>query len=230
MNIKKIALFLTACALSLGLFFASSPSVHAQAQKMYTLEELAKFDGKNGARAYFAYDGKIYDVTDSSYWKNGDHFGFEAGKDLSGKMGGAPHGEEVLTRFPVIGTLAAAAATPTPVVKSEPTAVTAQPPITAAPEKKWYEGRIRIANISILGWTGIFLGIFFVLNFATCFALPWSKFPLPWKGNRPGPDPLDAAPTRMHWSQVHKYFAWLTVIFGILHGILGILQLFGVYL
>ena len=71
-----------------------------------TLEELAKFNGKDGARASVAVDGIIYDMTDSAAWKNGDHNGFEAGKDLTDAIKNqSPHGVVNLTRVPVVGKL-----------------------------------------------------------------------------------------------------------------------------
>lgn len=71
-----------------------------------TLEELAKFNGKDGARAYVAVDGIIYDMTDSAAWKNGGHNGFEAGKDLTDAIKNqSPHGVGNLARVPVVGKL-----------------------------------------------------------------------------------------------------------------------------
>ncbi len=90
-----------------------------------------------------------------------------------------------------------------------------------------YGHGIRFVGLSLLDWTGILLAIAFVLNFATCFALPWSQLSLPWKGSRPGPDPLDSASTHMRWATVHKYFAWATVIIGIIHGVIAFMQMFG---
>lgn len=75
-------------------------------EKVFTLEELAKFDGREGKPAYFAYQGKVYDVTASDMFENGDHLGaHQAGADLTGAMAEAPHGEEVLDAFPPIGVL-----------------------------------------------------------------------------------------------------------------------------
>jgi predicted heme/steroid binding protein len=71
----------------------------------FTLEELAVFDGTNGKKAYIAVDGFIYDVTDSSDWKNGSHNGFRAGNDLSIAINSSPHGKSFLTRVPKIGIL-----------------------------------------------------------------------------------------------------------------------------
>jgi len=70
-----------------------------------TLEELSSFDGKNGRKAYIAVNGNIYDVTESSLWRNGSHNGFEAGQDLSQGILTSPHGLSTLSRFPIIGRL-----------------------------------------------------------------------------------------------------------------------------
>jgi predicted heme/steroid binding protein len=54
-----------------------------------------------------AYQGKVYDVTDSPLWINGDHQGLhEAGRDLTAEMSEAPHGEETLANMKVVGVLA----------------------------------------------------------------------------------------------------------------------------
>ncbi len=72
----------------------------------FTLEELAQFNGADGEPVYFAYLGKVYDVTGSDTWENGDHLGaHQAGTDLTEAMAEAPHGEEVLDAFSPIGVL-----------------------------------------------------------------------------------------------------------------------------
>jgi hypothetical protein len=38
--------------------------------KEYTLEELAEYNGKNG-KMYVAYQGQVYDVSDSYLWEGG---------------------------------------------------------------------------------------------------------------------------------------------------------------
>ena len=37
----------------------------------FTSAELATFDGKSGRRAFVAFKGKVYDVTDSGLWSRG---------------------------------------------------------------------------------------------------------------------------------------------------------------
>ncbi|SPF50887.1 Cytochrome b5 [Syntrophobacter sp. SbD1] len=67
-------------------------------------EELAQKDGKEGRPVYIAYEGKIYDVSLSKLWKTGTHMNrHPSGKDLTTDLGGAPHGPEVLDRYPAVG-------------------------------------------------------------------------------------------------------------------------------
>ncbi|MBD3791031.1 MAG: 2-oxoacid:acceptor oxidoreductase subunit alpha [Campylobacterales bacterium] len=71
-----------------------------------TLDELKQYNGRNGAKAYVAYRNNIYDVTESPFWKEGDHEEVHfAGEDLTSQLSGAPHGEEVFKSFPVVGRL-----------------------------------------------------------------------------------------------------------------------------
>jgi Predicted heme/steroid binding protein len=74
-------------------------------QKVFTLDELKKYNGENGNPAYVAVDGVVYDVTNARKWKNGKHQGVTAGNDLSKAIGSSPHGKNVLNNLPVMGTL-----------------------------------------------------------------------------------------------------------------------------
>ena len=74
-------------------------------KKKFTREELAEFNGK-GEDAYTAVNGKVYDVSMSDMWEDGDHFGeHKAGEDLTAAMEDAPHGMEVFEDLPVVGEL-----------------------------------------------------------------------------------------------------------------------------
>jgi len=74
--------------------------------RKFRLEELKQYNGRDGRPAYIAYKGKVYDVTESYLWIDGDHQGqHEAGKDLTDEMKFAPHGEENLERVKPIGIL-----------------------------------------------------------------------------------------------------------------------------
>lgn len=75
-------------------------------EKTITLEELAKNDGRSGSRAWIAFEGKVYDVTDSNLWSGGDHMGtHQAGTDLTRDIDAAPHGPENLERVTLVGVL-----------------------------------------------------------------------------------------------------------------------------
>lgn len=81
----------------------AAPAEEAQSVQL-SLEKLAAFNGKDGARAYVAVDGVIYDVTDSAFWKNGSHNGFEAGQDLTQAIKEkSPHGIAKLDNVVKIG-------------------------------------------------------------------------------------------------------------------------------
>lgn len=196
-------------------------------EKIFTMDELAKNDGLDGHKAYYAFEGVVYDVTDSPLWKLGKHFEHQAGEDLTGMLEGAPHGDAIVRAFPVVGKMEASAVEEVGVIKEE--VVVAQSATSS--DAKWYSNRFRFLGFSILGWTGVVLAVFFLFTFASCFAMPWANLPLPWKGQKIGPDPLDNASRRMPWSSMHKHFVWITVIFGIIHGVIGFMQmLLGMYL
>jgi len=75
-------------------------------QKKVTLQELEENNGKNGKPAYIAYKGKVYDVSQSSFWLDGDHLGMHnAGKDLTEELEMAPHREETFQRVKLVGEL-----------------------------------------------------------------------------------------------------------------------------
>ena len=62
-------------------------------------DEVKKYNGKDGNPAYIIYRDKVYDVTDSRFWKNGVHMSrHRAGEDLTDFISMAPHGEDLLSR------------------------------------------------------------------------------------------------------------------------------------
>ena len=76
-------------------------------ERMFTMDELAAFDGVDGKPAYIAHNGKVYDVSASGMWEDGHHQEeHNAGIDLTDDMDFAPHNDSVLENFPVVGTLA----------------------------------------------------------------------------------------------------------------------------
>ena len=73
--------------------------------RVFTREELKQYDGRDGI-AYVAYAGKVYDVSPSFLWQKGVHqVSHHAGCDLTDALKEAPHGADVLEKFPVVGEL-----------------------------------------------------------------------------------------------------------------------------
>jgi len=75
-------------------------------QKTFTLEELTRYNGRDGQPAYIAVNGIVYDVTNSAAWAAATHFGLTAGKDLSQQFAGCHEGQQqILNSLPVVGRL-----------------------------------------------------------------------------------------------------------------------------
>ncbi len=71
-------------------------------------ESLAQYNGKDGRPVYIAHKGRVIDVSASPLWKTGLHMNrHPAGRDLGVDIEAAPHGLEVLDRYPQVGTLKA---------------------------------------------------------------------------------------------------------------------------
>lgn len=69
-----------------------------------TIEELARFDGREGRAAYISVNNVIYDVSSSKRWEDGHHEGaHQAGQDLTEELKTAPHVKAVVERFPIVG-------------------------------------------------------------------------------------------------------------------------------
>ncbi len=108
-------------------FLLIAAAVFAQTGKTFTLDELAKYNGKNGAKAYVAVNGTVYDVTGLPQWPQGKHFcpGSVAGTDITDLYQRSPHMKRsnYLARFPVVGTLVGStqpAPSPSPLVSGSP--------------------------------------------------------------------------------------------------------------
>ncbi|MDA8125307.1 MAG: cytochrome b5 [Deltaproteobacteria bacterium] len=81
--------------------------------KEFDPESLAPFNGKEGKPAYIAQGGKVVDVSASKLWKAGIHMNrHRAGGDLTAELTAAPHGPDVLERYPQIGILKGQEAAP----------------------------------------------------------------------------------------------------------------------
>ena len=78
----------------------------------FSKEELAKYNGKDGQPCYVAVEGKVYDLTGSTLWQDGQHSTCEGmaicGKDLTDVIkNNAPesHEEGHFRDFTVVGEL-----------------------------------------------------------------------------------------------------------------------------
>jgi predicted heme/steroid binding protein len=68
-------------------------------ETLFSELELRRHNGERGARVYVAHRGIVYDVTDCTKWRSGEHEQLHfSGQDLTSELPDAPHGEEVFTR------------------------------------------------------------------------------------------------------------------------------------
>lgn len=152
---------------------------------------------KDLKKCYAIYDNGVYDLTTAKKWDITGH----VGKHLCGKkydketIEAGPHKVEVMKPFYL-----------TKLCNTDGPSYLKT--VTATTKINW----MRTSSYMAL--------IFFVLNFATCYAMPWASVKEPWKGSRPGRDAKDvfgAFPVT-HW---HKIWAWLAIFSLSFHGILG---------
>ncbi|WP_019123744.1 cytochrome b5 domain-containing protein [Brevibacillus massiliensis] len=61
---------------------------------VFTRDQLARFNGKNGNPAYVAVNGMVYDVTNHKGWSAATHFGLTAGKDLTKEFASCHAGQQ----------------------------------------------------------------------------------------------------------------------------------------
>ena len=72
--------------------------------KKFDKKELKLCDGSDPKRPiYFAYKGKVYDMTSSPLFAEGVHFEHFAGCDLTDFIHESPHGEEVFEGKIIVG-------------------------------------------------------------------------------------------------------------------------------
>jgi predicted heme/steroid binding protein len=82
------------------------PEVPLEGVKLFTLEELRQYDGAEGRLIYIGYKGNVYDISASPLFKGEKRMRCHiAGKDLTKDIDIAPHGEDLIFQFPVVGRL-----------------------------------------------------------------------------------------------------------------------------
>ncbi|EFQ79275.1 cytochrome b5 domain-containing protein [Algoriphagus machipongonensis] len=73
--------------------------------KTFTKQQLALRNGQDKPEIWIAYQGIIYDVSNSKMWRNGKHYEHWAGQDLTDELKDAPHTQRVFEKFIPIGQL-----------------------------------------------------------------------------------------------------------------------------
>jgi predicted heme/steroid binding protein len=109
----KIILFLIMAVTAAIVTFVIGPKLRKRSSQIplekktrFTPEDLSHFDGSEKRPAYVAYKGKIYDVSSSKLWVEGNHVRKHlAGEDLTEALKTAPHGEEKIFQMPQVGDL-----------------------------------------------------------------------------------------------------------------------------
>lgn len=71
----------------------------------YRRSQLALRNGQDRPEVWCAYQGIIYDVSESRLWRSGQHYEHWAGQDLTDELPEAPHNERVFARFTAVGQL-----------------------------------------------------------------------------------------------------------------------------
>ncbi len=88
-------------------------------KRNFTSKDLETFDGQEGHPLYIVFKGQIYDLSNSKLWIKGEHMGVHTRtENLAETIKAAPHGENMLERFPVIGRLSEQQKPASPTVSS----------------------------------------------------------------------------------------------------------------
>ena len=79
---------------------------YKRAPKEFTLEEVAKYNGKDGTLGYVIINGIVYDTSGIKVWENGNHFGLSAGADLTKQFSNChSNNSDILKKLKVVGIL-----------------------------------------------------------------------------------------------------------------------------
>ncbi len=71
----------------------------------FSKSQLSLRNGQDKPEIWVAFQGLVYDMTQSKLWKNGKHYEHWAGQDLTEELSDAPHSEKVFEKFNPIGKL-----------------------------------------------------------------------------------------------------------------------------
>lgn len=75
------------------------------ALRSFSKIQLALRNGQDKPEIWVAFQGIIYDVSESRLWRNGKHYEHWAGQDLTHELPDAPHTSAVFEKFKVVGQL-----------------------------------------------------------------------------------------------------------------------------
>ena len=72
---------------------------------LFTKKQLALRNGQDREEIWIAFQGTIYDVSQSRLWRDGKHYEHWAGQDLTAELSDAPHDSKVFEKLHIVGTL-----------------------------------------------------------------------------------------------------------------------------
>ena len=73
------------------------------AGRFFTLQELMRYNGRDGSPPYVAINGVVYDVSDARSWVRGMHHGMMAGRDITKAFESCHIDESVLSKLKIVG-------------------------------------------------------------------------------------------------------------------------------
>lgn len=82
---------------------ASMNSLQPITERLFTPEELSRYNGRDGNPAYVAVNGVVYDVTNNAAWGGATHFGLAAGTDVTSQFASCHAGQPILSELNVVG-------------------------------------------------------------------------------------------------------------------------------
>lgn len=103
--VLTLTLILGACAAETPVTPAPEVPAAQPADRTFTVDELAQFNGQGGQPAYVAVDGVVYDVTNNPSWAGGVHRGVQAGQDVSRIIPSSHRADMRFENNPIVGTL-----------------------------------------------------------------------------------------------------------------------------
>ena len=71
--------------------------------RLFTSDELSRYNGRNGNPAYVAVNGIVYDITSNAAWGGATHFGLTAGTDATSQFASCHAGQPILSKLKVVG-------------------------------------------------------------------------------------------------------------------------------